>query len=61
MHADQEMLIDTEVDGWLTAQEVPSEPQREQPAIPWWFVGLVALVLWGPLAGAAFRPYRHPD
>lgn len=44
----------------LTAQGQEDEP-REKSEVPWWFVGLVVLILWGPLVGAAIRPYRPPD
>ena len=40
------------------AQEAQPEPSRESPSIPWWFVGLAMLILWGPLAGGLLRPYR---
>lgn len=66
MHTDQEgpVIIEAWPEDWAnTAQEVPPQappPEPEQPDIPLWFVALVALILWGPLAGAAFRPYRPP-
>lgn len=61
MHEDERYLL---VEGWLevvpeTGQQVEPEPERQE--VPWWFLGLAALILWGPLVGALARPYRRPE
>ena len=66
MHAEQDPAwVGVWPDDWPdTTEEVPTEgeaPPREPQEISPWVVALVALLLWGPLLGAAVRPYRYPD
>lgn len=60
MHDDEAIRAWVTEPGLIRTGQAPDEtPQEPQgPDVPWWFVGLVALILWGPLLGGAVRPYR---